>query len=83
LAKSQVLGSEDRLLSIGTSIGWAETRLHNLEAGVAEQEAQIAALQHQAFLDEEVDEREVASLLSDGKDGEGEGLLGRTQQAMS
>jgi hypothetical protein len=79
LAKSQVLGSEDQLLCIGTSIGWVETRLRDLEVKVAEQAAQIAALQCQAFLDEEADEREVASSLSDGANRVGEGLLDSTQ----
>jgi hypothetical protein len=65
-AKSQVRGSKDRLLSIGTLVGWAETRLCDLEARVAEQEAQIAALQCQVYLDEEAAECEVTLLLDEG-----------------
>jgi hypothetical protein len=73
-AKSQVRGSEDRLLSVGTLVGWAETRLCDLEARVAEQEAQIAALRCQVYLDEEVAKHEVALLLDEGGEGEEEGL---------
>jgi hypothetical protein len=68
-AKSQVRGNEDRLLSVGISIGWGETRLRELEARVAEQEAQIAALRRQVYLDEEAAEREVALLLDEGEEG--------------
>jgi hypothetical protein len=41
---------------------------------VAEQEAQIAALRRQVYLDEEAAEREVALLLDEGGEGEEEGL---------
>jgi hypothetical protein len=73
-AKSQVRGNEDRLLSVGTAVGWSETRLRELEARVAEQEAQIAALRRQVYLDEEAAEREVALLLDGCGEGEKEGL---------
>jgi hypothetical protein len=73
-AKSQVWGSGDRLLSVVTLVGWAETRLCDLEARVAEQEAQIAALRCQVYLDEEAAEQGVALLLDEGGEGEEEGL---------
>jgi hypothetical protein len=74
-AKSQVQGSEDCLLSVGTSVGWGEVRLRGLEARVAEQEAQIAALRRQVYLDEEAAEREVTWLLDEDGEGDEEGLL--------
>jgi hypothetical protein len=75
VAKSQVLGGENSLLCVGSSIGWVETRLCDLEVKVAKQEAQIAALQCQAFLDEEVGEHKVAPLLNDSGNGKEGGLL--------
>jgi hypothetical protein len=74
LTTSQVRSSEDRLLAMGASGGWAETCLHDLEVKVAEQEAQIAVLRRQVYLDEEEAEREVALLLDEGGEGEEEGL---------
>jgi hypothetical protein len=74
LTTSQVQSSEDHLLAMGASGGWAETRLHDLEVKVAEQEAQIAALRCQVYLDEEEAKHEVALLLDEGREGEEEGL---------
>jgi hypothetical protein len=71
-ARSRITGGEDHILSLGTSVGWVETRLRELEAKVEEQEIQIANLERRVVEREEEEEREVALSLSDSDEG-GEG----------
>ena len=70
--RSWITEGEDHILSLGTSVGWVETRLRDLEAKIEEQKIQIAVLERQVAECEEKEEREVALSLSDSDEG-GEG----------
>jgi predicted RNase H-like nuclease (RuvC/YqgF family) len=70
--RSRIAGGEDHILSLGTSVGWVESRLRDLEAKIEEQKIQIATLERQVAEREEEEEKEVALSLSDSDEG-GEG----------
>lgn len=69
--RSRLVGGEDHVLSLGTSVGWVETRLRELEATIEEQRVRMATLERQVLEREEEEEEEVALSLSDSDEGEG------------